>query len=275
MTGPENDTYILGRSADETERLIRQAERSRTTSRRFLEDAGVGPGMKVLDIGTGAGDVAMLASEMVGRAGQIIGMDMNSAILETARKRAEEAGFAHVTFVSGRVPDDLGSLDNDFDAIVGRRVAMFFPDAAGTLRQLAAHLKHGGIMAFLEIDLTAIGQHTFPRSILGEQVSGWIVQASNGSSLDGNMGTNLYRTFLDAGMPAQESVGIVEVGGPEAIEALLGLVRTLRDQMLRFGIATEAELDIDSLRSKLVVEAARDRTFRLGPLMVAAWSRKP
>src|SRR5262245_14148002 len=114
----ETDTYMLGRSDRETRRLILQHQVYGPITRRFCEAAGIGAGMKVLDVGSGAGDVAMLVAEMVGLTGQIIGVDMNVEILETARARAQAVGWTNVTFQSGDVREI--ALDSDFDAIVGR-----------------------------------------------------------------------------------------------------------------------------------------------------------
>ena len=60
------DDYLLGWSEQEVTRLIWQGELFRPFTRRLLEEAGLKPGMRVLDLGSGAGDVAMLAAELVG-----------------------------------------------------------------------------------------------------------------------------------------------------------------------------------------------------------------
>ncbi len=53
--------YLMGRSEAETERLIYQADFQSLFTRQFFAEAGIGPGMRVLDVGSGAGDVALLA----------------------------------------------------------------------------------------------------------------------------------------------------------------------------------------------------------------------
>lgn len=71
-TEPRNGkdpTYLVGRSEAETPRLISRSGLYGRFTRRLLEDAGVEKGMKVLDIGTGAGDLALMAAEMVGPTG--------------------------------------------------------------------------------------------------------------------------------------------------------------------------------------------------------------
>ena len=67
MSQPNQDqTYVLGTTDSETRRLMNQADLYRSVTRRFFEDAGLGKGMKVLDFGSGAGDVAFIATDLVG-----------------------------------------------------------------------------------------------------------------------------------------------------------------------------------------------------------------
>ena len=71
MTDQDRDRqYTMGRSDEETERLIEQSRLIRPITERFLRSAGVARGMRVLDIGSGAGDVALIAAELVGPEGK-------------------------------------------------------------------------------------------------------------------------------------------------------------------------------------------------------------
>src|SRR6185295_18276921 len=135
------DKYALGRSSGETERLIWSAKQLRLSITRFLEDAGIETGMKVLDVGCGAGDVSFLAAELVGPRGRVVGIDLNDAILETARTRAREAGHGNVTFLNKRIPDGLSGLDTDFDAVIGRRVLCYIPSPDEALRALLTRVR--------------------------------------------------------------------------------------------------------------------------------------
>lgn len=67
----------------------------------MLRNAGVAAGMKVLDIGSGAGDVALAAAQLVGREGTVVGIVVNPKILETARARAQQGGHANIEFIAG------------------------------------------------------------------------------------------------------------------------------------------------------------------------------
>jgi Protein-L-isoaspartate(D-aspartate) O-methyltransferase (PCMT) len=67
-------SYLLGSTDAEHQRLIRQAAMLDPITERFLRDAGVGPGQRVLDLGSGLGDVSMLAARLVGHLGAVIGI---------------------------------------------------------------------------------------------------------------------------------------------------------------------------------------------------------
>ncbi|MDX1631565.1 MAG: class I SAM-dependent methyltransferase, partial [Thermoanaerobaculia bacterium] len=99
------DEYMMGSSESETRRLVRQSGFYGAFTWRMLRMA-LEPGMRVLDIGTGAGDVALLAAELVGPEGTVVGIDQNPEGLETARGRAGEAGLTNAEFLQ----TDLESL---------------------------------------------------------------------------------------------------------------------------------------------------------------------
>src|SRR3954453_13108097 len=114
------ETYVLGRSDAETRRLIAQHQIYGPLTRRLFEAAGIGAGMTVLDVGSGAGDVALLLADLVGPRGRVVGVEQNAAILDTARARVETAGWRNVTFFAGEVQTAV--IESDFDAVVGRWV---------------------------------------------------------------------------------------------------------------------------------------------------------
>jgi tRNA A58 N-methylase Trm61 len=81
-------TYPLPDSSSETERLIQQSAFINPFTRALFMEAGIAPSMSVLDVGSGAGDVALLAADLVGSEGRVVGVDRNGAgLLVRARKR--------------------------------------------------------------------------------------------------------------------------------------------------------------------------------------------
>src|SRR6266851_1963589 len=83
--------YALGSTEAEHERLIRQAARLAPFTERFFREAGIGAGQRVLDIGSGVGDVAMLAANLVGSTGEVVGIERDARSIARARARVSEA----------------------------------------------------------------------------------------------------------------------------------------------------------------------------------------
>src|SRR5215471_1632117 len=93
--------YALGRSPHEHKRLATQGALAARITRHVFDAAGIAPGMKVLDVGCGAGDVALLAGEMVGPSGSVVAIDVDENALAKARERAKDLGLNHVRFEHG------------------------------------------------------------------------------------------------------------------------------------------------------------------------------
>ena len=135
--------YYLGHSDRELDRLRAQARVIDPITRRFFRDAGIIAGMRVLDVGSGAGDVALLVADLVGESGEVVGVDRAPIALAKATARAGAQSRRNVFFREGD-PAQM-SFDRPFDAIVGRYVLQFQPDPAAMLRKLAVHVKLGGL----------------------------------------------------------------------------------------------------------------------------------
>src|SRR5215472_16828102 len=141
--------YLLGYDDAEHDRLIRQAIRIAPITNRFLRDAGIGLGQRVLDLGSGMGDVAMAAARVVGPTGAVVGLERDARSIARARARVAAAGFSNVRFTQADVNDAL--TDEPFDAVVGRFVLMFLPDPGLVIRSVARLLVAGGVLAFQEV----------------------------------------------------------------------------------------------------------------------------
>jgi SAM-dependent methyltransferase len=143
----ENPIYALGRSDRELERLSAQERLVGPATRQFFRKAGIGVGMRVLDVGSGAGDSAFLAADLVGETGEVIGTDKAAAAVVAATQRAEARGLHNVSFRAGD-PTEI-AFDQPFDAVVGRYVLLFQADSATMVRTLAGHLRPGVRLSFM------------------------------------------------------------------------------------------------------------------------------
>ena len=81
----------------------------------FLEEAGLGPGMTMVDYGCGPGFVTLQAAKMVGPAGKVYGLDIHEGMVALARSRAADAGLSNVTTLlndgpQAPLPDGVADL---------------------------------------------------------------------------------------------------------------------------------------------------------------------
>src|SRR6266581_6146422 len=125
ITNGSASPYALGSTDAEHERLIRQAARLAPLTERLFRDAGISPGQRVLDLGSGVGDVAMLAARLVGPSGEVMGAERDARSIARARARVAEAGLHNVSFTQS----DVSQITDrkPFDAAVGRFILMWLP----------------------------------------------------------------------------------------------------------------------------------------------------
>jgi ubiquinone/menaquinone biosynthesis C-methylase UbiE len=271
------DTYVLSRAPAETRRLQVQAQVLNPSTQQLFEQAGITTGMRVLDVGSGAGDVALLLADRVGPGGRVVGIDIDPTVIETARARAEAAGHTNISFLLG----DIATLplDTEFDVIVGRLILVHLRSPAAVLHRLASSLRQGGIVAFQEFDLAHLATTpTHPPNPLIQQVSTWVVEALRRAGPPVRMGLDLYTAFLDAGLPAPQLRGEATImAGPDwtAYDWAAETTRSLLPLILKFGLATAEEVDIDTLAERMRNEALSHRLVSQGPTIISAWTRKP
>lgn len=269
--------YAFSDNENEKKRLEQQSRIIGATTRRMFESAGIVPGMKVLDIGSGVGDVALMLADMVGSEGSVVSIDKNPGMTETARKRAEAGNYSNVTFLAG----DAQSLElkDVFDALVGRAVLLFIPDPAEVLKILLKHVKPGGVVAFQEVDFT-IRPVTMPMPETLKQAWDWLYATLEKSGTEMHMGFKLMDTYLKAGLPEPVMHMDAFMGGASwpGLDWFVSTVRSVVPMMEKLGVATAEEVDIDTLKHRIVLDVVNSGNLTvvgMSNTWISAWTRKP
>jgi SAM-dependent methyltransferase len=112
----QSSGYALGHAEDELDRIINVGRYFGDLTEHVLRLAGLAPGMRVLDVGCGPGEVVFLAARLVGPEGTVIGVDVSPEAIELARQRAAAAGLTNVHFVTQDLADAELELDEPVDA---------------------------------------------------------------------------------------------------------------------------------------------------------------
>jgi ubiquinone/menaquinone biosynthesis C-methylase UbiE len=193
-------------------------------------------GASVLDLGCGSGRDCYILSQLVGKQGRVIGVDMTAAQLDIARKHkqyhAEKFGFANVEFRCGYI-EDLRALDIDDDSIdlvVSNCVLNLSPDKPRVFAEIFRVLKPGGELYFSDVftDRRVPPALWSDPVLLGECLAGALYH-EDFRRIMMSAGCNDFRTV---------STAPLEINNP-AIAAKLGLISFHSATIRAFKLALE------------------------------------
>jgi ubiquinone/menaquinone biosynthesis C-methylase UbiE len=270
-TSIRSTDYPLGNTDAEHERLIGQAKRVAPVTERFFREAGIGPGQRVLDIGSGVGDVAMLAARMVGPSGEVIAIERDPKSITKARARVTEVGFYSVSFSES----DVGEIRDEkpFDAAVGRFILMYLPDPVAALRSISQLVRPGGVFVFQEPCWVPVLAHLASLPLWFATAS--LIDKTMRGSANHDMGTDLYHTFVEAGLPAPTMRMELPMGRePYLAQWYYDTLRSLLPQVEQLRMPIELLGSLDTLVQRLQDEVAESKTVACWFASVGAWCRK-
>jgi SAM-dependent methyltransferase len=266
--------YVLGNHPEELARLDHQAAAIERPTRMLLQAAGLSPGMRVLDLGTGLGHVARLLAEIVGPTGAVIGVDRSRDALDVARERTRIAGLRHVEFHEGDVTawQDVSR----FDAIVERLLLFHMADPTAVVRHhVEANLAEGGTFVAIDFDIGA--SRAEPPTPIADTALGWIRQAFRAAGARPTIGATLGRILDEAGLGELTTFGVqgyLAPRDPAGPALLAGVVRSLSPAILQHGIATAQDMELSTLQQR-IADAVRDaNAVILPPTVAGAWGRR-
>lgn len=218
-------------------------------SSRFFPHIGLCANMRVLDVGCGNGDLSRMVAALVGPNGEVVGIDSSEAALASARAAPHDPASASIRYETADLSGPLPEL-GQFDAIVGRRVLMYLPDAAATLIRLARLAKPDAILAFQEharADLPA-GAGDLPVHRQCYDLAWGTVAAEQG---DVALGYRLAELVRAAGFTIEQARSEGVLIQPWEESFLPTLVRVMLPRMIEHGVVQEGEIDLALLADRI------------------------
>ena len=118
----------------------------RRWAERLVDEAGIAPGRRVLDVACGTGIVARTVADRMGDATSVVGLDLNDARLEVARELRPDIEWRQGDAV------ELPFADGSFDAVLCQAGLMFVPDVTKALAEMSRVTRAGGTVAVMVWD---------------------------------------------------------------------------------------------------------------------------
>ena len=264
--------YVLGHTSVEQKRLIRQARVLAPLTERFLRDAGISSGMRLLDIGCGMGDVTMIAAQLVGSGGYVTSIDFDQASIETAQRRAAAFGFENTSFHCADIAEYMPR--DPLDAIIERLVLQFVPDPIAIIKRLYGMLRPGGLLALQEPTWKLWLTYTahLPLRLSVTEAARDAFQAGGAST---EMEQQLYQGFVAAGLRAPQLRVELPVGNsPEFRRLLPDLLAALMPNIISKGIPVDHLGDLNTLRDRLDQELDSRNSFASYVALIGAYGHR-
>jgi len=171
--------------------------------------------------------------------------------------------------------DDITTMPpgESFDAVIGRFVLMHLPDPAAAVAALKRQSRPGGIVAFIEMDIGAAV--SIPEMPLFEQCKAWLTGLYAKVGVEANMGSRLYETFAAAGLNARLNGYSRVEGGENALryDFMTPSIATLLPGIVKFGVATEQEVDIATLGARVRRDVLAGNHCFIFPRVIGAWAQ--
>jgi ubiquinone/menaquinone biosynthesis C-methylase UbiE len=269
-TTTKPDTYVMGRTEEETERIRQQSVLLEAPTSALLDRAALAPGDRCLDVGCGPGEVMRQMGERVGARGHVTGIDMNGAVGRDAAERLNALGAATYELVE----DDVLSAElpaGRFSLVFTRLLLIHLQDPAAALRRMWEWTAPGGTLAVLDFDLRALPRD---EDDLLSEVYRVSHEVFTGAGLNPCFGATVPNCFEDAGIGTPDGAEMTAMYAPmgEVASYIAATYRSFLPMGLQLGATDEARsaaflADVES-------RAGRDPEWVVGPLIVSAWKRK-
>ena len=262
-------SYILQGGEEGAKRLRILAEATWPTTRTLLLRAGLGAGMRCLDVGCGSGEVTLELARLVGPRAEVIGVDADPSILEHARVAAEREGLLNVRFLLS----DATELDAlaGFDLVYSRFLLTHLRDPMAAVESMKRCLKPGGALVLEDIDFA--GHFSDPPCPAFSRFVALYEALATRRGADPFIGPRLLGLLLRGGLTdvLEDVVLPTFRTGAGKLVALLTTLH-IREATVEAGLGTAAELD--ELIEELERFTADQGTLLSLPRIFQVWGKR-
>jgi SAM-dependent methyltransferase len=264
----DDQHYLIRGGSAGRERLRVLGRAMQPTTSALLERAGVGTGLRCLDVGCGGGDVTRDLARLVGPSGSAVGVDIDATKIDLAC--AESDGFANVDFRVGDITRGIG--DGQYDVVYARFVLTHLRDPSGALGHMRDALRPGGRLIVEDIDHRA--GFCYPPEDAFERYAEIYPETAARNGGDAQIGIRLPSLLLAAGFEHVHP-NIVQPAGLEGDVKLLPALtlENIKVMAVQHGVATADE--VDRLVERLYAVAADPGTYIANPRIVQVWGDRP
>jgi 2-polyprenyl-3-methyl-5-hydroxy-6-metoxy-1,4-benzoquinol methylase len=269
----QHDSYALGRTPLEHERLRAQARVWEAATGRLLDQAGLAPGARCLDAGCGPGETMSVMAQRTGPAGRVLGIDTDGVLGAAALAMLHRAGHRNCAFLAHDLTAGGPVPGGPFGVVYARLLLFHLPQRVAVLARLWDAVAPGGHLIVQDYDIRSADVLP-PLDSVGELLR-VITGAFTAAGCDVHAGARLAQLFAQAGIGTPDGTDVAGRIEPLASGRTLfeGTFRSVLPTALAHGITTRrkadaalAAIDRDAIRHA-------DRPV-LWPLLIGAWKRK-
>ncbi len=267
------ESYVLGRSPQEYDRLRAQARVWEAETGRLLDTTGLAAGARCLDAGCGPGETMRLMAQRVGPTGHVLGVDVDATLGHQALDMLHAAGHRQCAFATVDLEAGEPIPGAPFDLVYARLLLFHVADPVAVLRRLWDAVAPGGVLAVHDYDLRTI--NVLPDLDAMREWKRVVLGAFTGAGRDIATGHRLPLLFAKAGLGAPQGTTVAGQLEPLRVTApmLSAVYRSLLPAATELGLTSTADGE------RWLEDFARQTHEHgdyaaLWPLLIGAWKTK-